>query len=190
MEPLRGTGTHINIKNSFNPGHPGTLVVDQRVSPPGEYIIGIASREGFVSFEVEEPGMARNPGALAKITNIFANEGVSLEQGPGGRNHVSFITHSDQFTNGQDQQVMRRIRSEVKPTRLTRVDNLGLVAIVGQRLEHDATHINAIMYPALSKANIRTGAHIQSTSPNSVVFSVDNCDVNKTVNVLYESLIL
>lgn len=189
IEPVMDARILVNLRNSLNPNHPGTMVVDQRISSPGEQIIGIASREGFVSFEIAKSGMAQKPGALAQITGIFARNDISLEQGPGGRNHVSVITHSDQLHNGAAQEVMREIYSEVQPDKVSLSDNIGLVAVVGQRIGDDATHINAAMYPALSDANIRTGAHIQSAEPNSIVMSVYNRDVKRTVNVLYDALI-
>jgi aspartate kinase len=187
VEPATAARVPINIRNSKNPRHPGTMVVEQRISPPGEKIIGLASREGYVSFRVARPGMDKQKGVIATVANIFSAHDVALEQGPGERDSVSFICHSDQLGGGAEQAIMSDIYRAVEPTSLTLSDSIGLVSLVGQRVSHDATIINADLYPALRDANIVTWSHIQAIQPNSIVFSVADREVIRTMNTVYRA---
>lgn len=189
--PAREAGIPINIRSSRNPSHPGTMVVEHRISDEDEGIIGIASKKGFVSFRVTQAGMNKRRGVMARLGEVFEENGVSLEQGPGGNDYVSVIFHSDQLANGTDQQVMRDIRTRVPDSSLYIVDRRGLVSVVGQGLQDElnATGISADIFTALRDARIGHGARIQAERPISSVISVRNEDTRRTVRALYGALI-
>ena len=187
--PAREARIPINVRNTLNPDYPGTMIVDQRLSLNGEDVIGISSRGGFAAFQIAKAGMDKRHGELAKITNIFADQGVSIEQGPGGLDYVSFICHTDQLKGGKEQDVMIQLHEDFKPDNLTLLDDIGLVAVVGQRIKRDPTDVNAKIYSTLSKYHIRTGAHIQPVGASTIVLSVENRDLTRTVGALYGAFI-
>lgn len=187
--PALQAGIPINVRNSFNSSHPGTMIVGKRTSMPGEQIIGLASRKDFVSFQITISGMNKRIGVSAHVSRIFAEHGVSFEHSPTGIDTMSVICHSDQLPNGREQGIMNQISQELGPDSLTLIKDIGLVSIVGQNLKTQPTEILAKLYAALSSAHIRTDSGIHSTQGVSTVISVNNNDVGRTLEVLYNTFI-
>lgn len=53
--PVRSVGIPINIKNTFNPSHPGTMIVSEKDLPKNNKVItGIAGKKGFTIINVEK----------------------------------------------------------------------------------------------------------------------------------------
>ncbi len=179
----------INVRNSFNPDHPGTAIVEQRFSAQEEQIIGLASRKDLVSFQITISGMNKRVGVSAHISRIFAEHGVSFEHNPTGIDTMSVICHTDQLPDGREQGIMNQIYQELNPDSLTLVEDMGLVSIVGQRIKTQPTEVQAKLYTALSNAHIKTDSGMHSTQGVSTVISVSNSDVEHTLEVLYNTFI-
>ena len=67
----------IRIVNTFNPGHPGTLVVAE-VEPTGKAVKAITAIKGLSLITVEGRGMIGVPGIAAKVFSAVAREGISV----------------------------------------------------------------------------------------------------------------
>lgn len=179
----------IRVRNSFNPSHEGTIIVEQRFSEQGEQIIGLASRKDLVSFQITISGMNKRVGVSAHITRIFAQNGVSFEHSPTGIDTMSVICHTDQLPDGREKRIMSQIYKELMPDTLNLIENIGLMSIVGQEIKTQPTEILAKLYTALSDAHIRSDSGTHSTQGVSTVISVANNDVEHTLEVLYNTFI-
>lgn len=181
-------GIPINLKNSFNPDHPGTLILPKRVVQEREGIVGIAGRSGYISIGIEKFGMNKIKGIAGAILDIFEQHDVSFEHDPTGLDVMSVIFHKDQI-NGKQNDIITAIRDKIKPDDIVVTTDIGLVCLVGEGLRQNATSIHSAAYQALDKAGVQVTTESYSTRGNSIVIAVSNDDVEKAIKTLYDGLI-
>jgi aspartokinase/homoserine dehydrogenase 1 len=74
---VRAQAIPIRVRNSFAPGHPGTLVLE-RVPCPPRGVRGISLRKGLALLNVSGPGLAGAPGHAAKLFTALAGKNLSV----------------------------------------------------------------------------------------------------------------
>lgn len=186
--PALEAGIPINVRNTFNPDYPGTMVVTQRNISPGEAIIGIAGRKGFISFQIEKSGMNRQKGITRRILQIFEENDISFDHVPTGLDSISVIFRKDQI-DGKKQELLEALKKEIKPDTISVVDNIGLACAVGQGIAEQATDVHAVLFSALKKAGIATLAESYSIKGNNIVIAVDNEKVSLAIRTFYNAFI-
>src|SRR5205085_2287090 len=67
----------LRIRNTFNPAHPGTLVV-REVEPNGRAIKAVTSIKGMSMITVEGRGMIGVPGVAARTFGAVASVGANV----------------------------------------------------------------------------------------------------------------
>ena len=141
------------LRNTFDLTNQGTLIVPSRTSPEGEMIIGIAGKEGFLSFQIEKTGMNSEKGIAAQVLDVFQRDKISVEHDPTGLDAMSVIVHKDEL-NGKQSQVLTDLANAINPDSLSVMEGIGLVCIVGQRIPEISTQVHARIYTKLADAEI------------------------------------
>ena len=77
VAPVRAQAIPIRVCNSFNPTHPGTLVME-RVTIPAGGVRGISFLKGLTLLNVTGPGMPGVPGIAAKVFAALAARDISV----------------------------------------------------------------------------------------------------------------
>jgi len=77
VAPVRKQAIPIRVCNSFNPGHPGSLVME-RVAIPARGVRGISFLKGLTLLNVTGPGMPGVPGIAAKVFAALAARDISV----------------------------------------------------------------------------------------------------------------
>jgi aspartate kinase len=75
-KPLELAGIKIRIKNTFEPGHPGTLISNDYVSPEPKIEI-VSGTDKVIAFEVHDPLMVGEVGYDLKIMQIMEKHHIS-----------------------------------------------------------------------------------------------------------------
>jgi aspartokinase/homoserine dehydrogenase 1 len=77
IQPAREKGIPVRVRNSFSPGHPGSLVHDGAApSPSGAR--GLTFLPGVSLVDVTGSGMAGVPGVAARVFQAMATAGISV----------------------------------------------------------------------------------------------------------------
>lgn len=183
--PVARAGIPINLRNTFNPSDPGTMILSERVSGEDMVIIGIAARQGFTSFQIEKEGMNSKRGVAAQILGVFEKNNVSFEHNPTGLDTMSVILHRDQL-DGKVSKILSDLNKAIGPDKLQIIEGIGLICVVGQDIKKYSTSIHAVIYNALKQAGIPILAESYRTSGNNIVIAVPDDYVKQTINTLYD----
>ena len=173
----------INIRNTNRPDEPGTMVLPTRSSVPGR-VNGIASTGGFGALFVEKWLMNREVGYVAKLLDILASEGVSIECMPAGVDSVTVVFRDAQFPDDVRERVFARIDAELSPDRVSYTRGIAFLVAVGEGMR---TTVGTCLHvvSALSKAGINLQMINQGSSELSIMFGIREEDLQPAVRALY-----
>jgi aspartate kinase len=173
------------IKNTNNPGAPGTLIVRDR-DHSAQPVIGIAADSGFSTLFVYKYLMNLEIGFGRRLLEILEDEEIPFEHTPSGIDNLSVIIRSKFLNEENSERIVRRVKEELEVDDVhLRNTDYSMVVLVGEGMRH-TTGLAARAASAIS----RTGANIeminQGSSEVSLVFGVDKKDETKILRELYK----
>jgi aspartate kinase len=182
--PVYSVGLPINIKNTFNPSHPGTMIVKSVDQAEGNNIVtGISGQKGLTIINIEKNLMNSEIGFVRRVLSILEYEGISFEHLPSGIDTMSLVIR-DEYLNGKMQKILQKIKENVNPDNLEIHSGLSLVAIVGHNMAF-RLGTAATVFKALSDAHINVRMIDQGSSELNIIVGVDTCDYEKAINAIY-----
>ena len=182
--PAYRAGIPVHIKNTNNPGAPGTKIVSaspMRKSP----VVGIASDAGFCSIYVSKYLMNREVGFGRRLLQILEDHYVSYEHIPSGIDDVTIILRQYQLDPEKENRITKRIRTELQADEVKIEHDLALIMIAGEGMRHNVG-TTARASKALAGASVNIEMISQGSSEVSMVFGVKSRDETKAVRALYE----
>jgi len=186
--PVFEASIPINIRNTFNPDYPGTLIGKERIVVDGEGVIGIAGKAGFASIQIEKFGMNEETGVGGKIFDVFRKYGLPFENTPMGLDEVSVIVQEEEL-DGKEKELTAAITEAISPTDIRVIKNLGLVCLVGEGIRKGIDRIASDFSSVLEEADINIKTLSYGTSGNNIIVGVDGDKVQQAIKALYKKLI-
>jgi len=81
--PVQELQIPINIKNTNEPDHPGTMI--QNVCDDNKYVVtGITGKDDFIAFNISKDHMSTEVGFFRKVLSIFEKYNIAVEHSPSG----------------------------------------------------------------------------------------------------------
>lgn len=182
--PALQAGIPINVRNTFNPNHPGTMILQERDVREGEAIVGIAGRNGFASIQISKDGMNREIGTVRRLLGVLERRGIPFEHDPTGLDAMSILIDQKALSGEAAVGLTDEIRKITRSGEISVISNLGLVCVVGQQIEDQATSIKQRVFSALDRANIRSVGDIHAVNGNNIVLIVPNGEVSSAIQAL------
>jgi aspartate kinase len=177
----------ICIKNTNRPEAPGTMIVAERKYRHGE-ITGIASADGFSTIYLSKYMMNRELGFGRRLLQILEEEHLSFEHAPSGIDNMSVLLRSTHFTPEKEEQVLRRLQTELGTDDATIEHGLSLIMIVGEGMRY-AVGIAARACSALADAGVNIEMINQGSSEISIMFGVKEVDRKQAIQALGRALL-
>ncbi|MEH7110460.1 aspartate kinase [Bacillus sp. JJ1764] len=184
LVPAFRAGIPVQVKNTNNPGAPGTKIVAERDNTNGP-VIGIASDQGFCSIYVSKYLMNREIGFGRRLLGILEDFGLSYEHTPSGIDDVSVILRENQFDEQTEQKIISRIKNELNADEVKFEHSLALIMVVGEGMRHNVGTM-AKASKALAKAEVNIEMINQGSSEVSMMFGVKVVDEKRAVKALYD----
>ena len=184
--PVRSVGIPINIKNTFNPSHPGTMIVSEKNLPKNKKVItGIAGKKGFTIINVEKDMMNSEIGFGRKVLSVLEFEGISFEHVPSGIDTLSVVIR-DEYIAGKMQKVLASLQESINADNIEIHSGLSLIATVGHNM---ASRLGtaATLFSALADNNINIRMIDQGSSELNIIVGVDTFDYEKAINSIYNA---
>lgn len=182
--PLVEAHIPINLRNTFNPDDPGTMINSERSVSADEHVIAITNDGPFVSFNIQKYGMNDESGIGRKILEPFYTHNVSYEHNPSGRDYSSVIVRQDQL-DGLEPTIVKQLTQQVNPDRISVQRDLGLLSLVGLGIRDHTSEVIRMLALALSDASIPVRAINFATSGMSIVVATDFSRVEDAVRASY-----
>ena len=189
MSPVREVGIPVNIRNTNDPGHPGTRIVSALSAEveKSTLIAGIAGKINFSMITIGKHLMNREVGFVYRLLGVLEHHGVSFEHCPSAIDSVSVIVDSEQMKE-KHEAVMSEITRTLEPDELEFVPSIALIAIVGQGMAH-TVGISARVFSALSEAGVNVRLINQGASELNIIVGVSPEDYPTAVRALYHAFV-
>ena len=184
--PVRKANIPINIKNTFEPENPGTMILPSVVQHD-RLITGIAGKKGFVSILIEKSMMNNEIGFTRKLLSVLENLNISFEHLPSGIDTMTLIL-ADTEIGGKMQELVGGIREAVSPDRLEIQSDLALIATVGHGMAYKPGTASRL-FTALSRVGVNIKMIDQGSSEMNIIVAVSGDDYEKAINAIYEEFI-
>ena len=186
--PVRVKNIPVNIRNTNDPSHPGTIISERfEDGESPNFITGIAGRKGFTIITVNKAGISSKVGALRRILELFESFGVSVEYLPAGIDSYSFVVSLEK--SGADICLIRNeLEKKVKPDEIRVTENIAVIAAVGRQMANRLGTSGRI-FKALGDNGINIRMISQGPEELNIIVGVDEADFCEAIRVLYNSFV-
>lgn len=127
LMPLYKEGIPVNIKNTNDPDHPGTMITTSRASSG---VVGVSCDSGFVSINMTKYLMNREIGFTRKLLTILEDNHISYEHMPSGIDDISLIIRKNKF-NDNLYELITEIKNQLNVDDISVEENIAILMIVG-----------------------------------------------------------
>lgn len=186
VSPVREKGIPLNIRNTNDPDHPGTLIqesFEDEGSQPGRFITGVAGRKNFSIVTVNKSGMSSEAGSLRKILEVFDRYGVVVEYVPSGIDSYSIVVAADKAGSALPI-ILGELQNEIQPDEIKMTQHISIVAAVGRKMA-SRPGISGRIFAALGEAGINIRMITQGPEELNIIVGVDDKDFAAAIRVLY-----
>ncbi len=186
--PVRRAGIPINIRNTNDPGAPGTMIVPKATTNEvGTVITGVAGKKGITAIHVEKDMMNSEVGFGRKVLEVLENHNVPFEHLPSGIDTMSVLVTSKSIEECKGAITAEMVKA-VNPDSITLVENLALIAVVGRGMVN-TEGTAARVFTALAKENVNIRMIDQGSSEINIIVAVEEKNYEKTINTIYNEFI-
>lgn len=175
----------INIRNTNNPNHEGTLILNERV--PMEDLVGIAKLDNMAAIHIQKDMLGDETGFTAELLRIFEEYNINTYHYPTDKDDISILVDQEDL-KGKINNLRRDIERRLKTNNLYVIYNLSIITLVGIGLkENTFAIVDAIT--ALKENNISFDMFDMSPSKISFHIGVSQNVADVALKTLYENLL-
>ena len=188
--PVRENNIPLNIRNTNDPDHPGTLIMeefDDSEDAEHRFITGIAGKKNFSIVTIAKNGMSSTVGTFRQIFEIFESHGVSIEYAPSGIDCLSLVVSSDKVAPCL-YSILGEIQKALKPDSIHVTENISIVAAVGRKMVFQPG-VSGKIFATLGENGINIRMISQGPDELNIIVGVDTKDFARTIQVLYNSFV-
>ena len=190
--PVREKNIPLNIRNTNQPEHPGTMIREtfeesetERTS--GSMITGIAGKKGFSVITLTKNGMSSELGAVRRILEVLERYNINVDYLPSGIDSVSLVVETGK-SSPYLYQAMGDLEKEIKPDSLHLTDGMAIVAAVGRKMAFQPGSSGKI-FGKLGENGINIRMITQGPEELNIIVGVDGADFEKAIRTLYDSFV-
>ena len=191
MQPAMKKNIPIQIKNTFDPSHPGTLINGE--VREGGWIKGISSRSNLSLVTLQSAGWMAAGGSLGRIFTVLSEARLSsLLISQASSQHSICLALATEEAILAKELIEKEFYYEIKSGEMDPVSllpGLALVAVVGENMKHDPG-TSGRMFRALGQNNINVAAISQGSSELNISAIIPQADLQKALNALHEVFFL
>ena len=179
----------INIKNTFKPEDPGTMIVPNdkyELIDNDSIITGIAGKKDFTVIFIEKSMMNAEVGFIRRVLSVLEHYDLCVEHLPSGIDTLSVIIASEQLKDGVLNDLVNEIRDSISPDYVHVIENISLIATVGHGMNRRVGTC-ARLFNALAEANINIRMIDQGSSELNIIIGVANSDYEKCIGTIYKA---
>jgi aspartokinase/homoserine dehydrogenase 1 len=192
IQPALKSKIPVYIKNTFNPGHTGSLISNKK-DDDQRPVKGISSISNIALLSLQGSGMFGVPGTAGRLFSSLARVGINIILITQGSSE-----HSISFAI-QPKEVRKAVRIVEKEfeyemqngtiERLKKEEDLSVIAIIGEHMK-ETPGIAARLFKSLSQNGINVVAIAQGSSELNISVVIRFEDEKKALNALHESFFL
>lgn len=182
LMPLYKKGIPVNIKNTNDPEHPGTIISNTRNSTG---VVGVSCDSGFISINMTKYLMNREVGFTRKLLTILEDNNISYEHMPSGIDDLSIIIRKNQFKDNINA-LVHEIKSKLDVDEISVEEDIAILMIVGLGMKTLVGTANKATN-AFTTNNINLKMINQGSSEISMMFGIREEDEVPAVKAVYDA---
>ena len=192
ISPVCVKNIPILVKNTFNPGNPGTIIKD-KIDNDQKPIKGISSISGTTLITVTGLSMVGVIGVNRRIFSRLAANGISVFMvSQASSENSTSIGVRDEDAASAVEVLNEEFAKEIETGAMFPMhaeSGLATIAIVGENMKH-TPGIAGKLFGTLGRSGISVIACAQGASETNISFVVDGRFLRKSLNVLHDSFFL
>jgi len=177
----------LRILNSFDPSHPGTLILAE-TRPNGRVVKGITAVKHVSQVTVEGRGMIGIPGIAARVFTAVAQEHVNVLMISQSSSEQSICFIVPQGASERTLWALKRaFESDMLRHNVERIwsqDDVAIVAVVGEQMK-GTVGIAGRLFSALAEQEINILAIAQGSSEYNISMALSAGDADRAVRALH-----
>ena len=188
--PVREKNIPLNIRNTNQPDHPGTMIREEfedAVLSDDRFITGIAGRRNYTVITVAKTGMSGEVGAIRRMLELLEKYRLSVEYIPSGIDSVSLVLAADKVSPCL-YQLMGDLQKVMRPDSIHVTENMAVVAAVGRKMAFKPG-ISGKIFATLGENHINIRMITQGPEELNIIVGVDDKDFESAIRVLYDSFV-
>ncbi len=190
--PVRIKSIPINIRNTNDPGHPGTMIVADCTEYDSKYpphiISGITGKKDFSLLTVIKSHSSAEVGFLKRILTVLEEYNISIECAPITVDTFSVVVQTSAL-DGLLFDIIERIRKETRPDEILVDDDLALIDLVGRGMK-SATGVAGSLLSELGRNGVNIKMLNTGSDEHSLMVGISNKDMEKGIQCIYNRFIL
>ena len=191
--PVYQKGIPVQIKNTFEPENPGTLISSSLENGKEHPIKGISSISGITLVTLQGIGMVGVTGISMRLFSALAGKNVNVILISQASSENSISVAIDEYAVDLAENAIRNeFEKEILTGQINKIEmenNLSIVAIVGQNMKH-TTGIAGKLFSTMGRSGVNIIAIAQGASELNISWVVKNEELRKTLNTVHESFFL
>lgn len=182
--PVQAKGIPINIRNTFAPDKPGTLILKDVSGYSRPLVTGIAGRKGNTNITISKAMMNDEVGFCRKVLSVIERYGLSVEHVPTGIDTMSIVISDMRAKHVDGEKLLNDIRGMVNPDSIEVSESMSLIAVVGHGMAN-TPGTAAKIFTALWKAGVNIRLIDQGSSELNIIIGVEDDDYNAAIAAIY-----
>ncbi len=188
--PVREKHIPLNIRNTNDPKHPGTMIlehVDDEQDESDTFITGIAGKKGFSIITVAKTSLSSEHGVLLKIMEVLEKHEINVEFILSGIDTVSLMVNANAVSN-RLYEVLGELQKELKPNSITVAEHIAIVAAVGRKMAN-RLGTSGKLFATLGRHGVNVRMITQGPDELNIIVGVEEKDFEQAIRVLYDSFV-
>jgi len=187
--PVREKNIALNIRNTNEPEHPGTLIKENfdEDKKASNIITGIAGKKGFTIITVIKNGMSSEVGVFRHILGVFAKYNVSVAYTTCGIDCYSCIVEEKNL-GASRYAILADIQNDIAPDNIDVSEGLAVLAIVGRMMAFRSGS-SAKVFAALGAAGVNIRMISQGPEELNIIIGVGEKDFAAAVLAIYNKFV-
>lgn len=184
FEPIKGKGVILAVRNTNNPAHPGTRIMDSRNVPSDERIVGIACEKDFVSIGMRKMYIDKEVGFGRKMFGVSEKLNLPYEHTLDGVDSTALVL-ARKYLPGDEalNNVVQRLKKACRPEQMMTRD-FALLSVAGEGMKNHFD-VHARTFTALSREKIAIHMIDEGADDLSFFVGVDNNRAADAVKAVY-----
>ena len=189
IQPVKAKGIPLNIRNTNDPDHPGTRIVNaiEEEENKVHFITGVTGRQDFTVINVYKESIAKFPHIMPKVLELFEHYHIPLEHLTMGIDSFTVVTATAKLKE-RLYDLVSDIKHQALPDKISVEEGFALIAVVGRRMR-ETPGVSGKLFSALGAHAINIRMIAQGTDEISIIVGVSNTDYTQTIKVLYDQFI-
>lgn len=185
IEPAMVADIPVRVKNTFNPGSCGTLIV-RKQKKIKKIIKAVAVSRDLVVVNLSGIGMAETPGIAGEIFTVLGKNNINIIMISGSsESNLSFVVHKN------DMNLVVKLLSKFKDNGIRNIgimENKSIITVVGSGM-HGTKGIAANVFKVAADNDVNIIMIAQGSSEVNISFVVDSEDGDRVIKALHREFV-